>query len=103
MAAKRDKKSRVCNFEEFEKFKSMHDRLERLTSLTEFERLDLADDIRAFSSTYLRISFRPNGNFGLVAGGTLNQVGLYDRTSHLKNDSQPSGMKYVFRPFPSFL
>jgi len=34
----------------------------------------------------------PNGNFGLVAGGTLTQVQLYDRTSHLKSDAQPSGM-----------
>jgi prepilin-type N-terminal cleavage/methylation domain-containing protein/prepilin-type processing-associated H-X9-DG protein len=34
----------------------------------------------------------PNGNFGLVAGGTLGQVQLYDRTSHLKSDAQPSGM-----------
>lgn len=38
----------------------------------------------------------PNGNFGLVAGGTLNQVNLYDRTSHLKNDAQPYGMNVGF-------
>jgi len=38
----------------------------------------------------------PNGNFGLVAGGTLDQVSLYDRTSHLKNDAQPSGMNIGF-------
>lgn len=38
----------------------------------------------------------PNGNFGLVAGGTLGQVGLYDRTSHLKTDAQPSGMNIGF-------
>ncbi len=38
----------------------------------------------------------PNGNFGLVAGGTLNQVQLYDRTSHLKNHAQPSGMNIGF-------
>jgi len=33
-----------------------------------------------------------DSNFGLVAGGTLTQVQLYDRTSHLKSDAQPSGM-----------
>lgn len=38
----------------------------------------------------------PNGNFGMVPGGTLNQVQLYDRTSHLKNDAQPSGMNVSF-------
>ncbi len=38
----------------------------------------------------------PNGNFGMVAGGTLNQVQLYDRTSHLKSDSLPSGMNIGF-------
>lgn len=38
----------------------------------------------------------PSGNFGMVAGGTLGQVGLYDRTSHLKNDAQPSGMNVGF-------
>ncbi len=38
----------------------------------------------------------PNGNFGMVPGGTLGQVQLYDRTSHLKNDSQPSGMNIAF-------
>lgn len=38
----------------------------------------------------------PSGNFGLVAGGTLGQVSLYDRTSHLKNDAQPSGTNIGF-------
>ena len=38
----------------------------------------------------------PNGNFGLIAGGTLGQVSLYDRTSHLKNDAQPSGTNIGF-------
>jgi prepilin-type processing-associated H-X9-DG protein len=38
----------------------------------------------------------PNGNFGLVAGGTLDQVQLYDRTSHLKNDAEPTGMNIGF-------
>jgi len=38
----------------------------------------------------------PNGNFGLVVGGTLGQVQLYDRTSHLKNDAQPSGANIGF-------
>ncbi len=38
----------------------------------------------------------PNGNFGMVAGGTLGQVSLYDRTSHLKNDAQPTGMNIGF-------
>lgn len=33
----------------------------------------------------------PNGNFGLVAGGTLGQVQLYDRTSHLRSDAEPTG------------
>jgi prepilin-type N-terminal cleavage/methylation domain-containing protein/prepilin-type processing-associated H-X9-DG protein len=38
----------------------------------------------------------PNGNFGLVEGGTLGQVSLYDRTSHLKSDARPSGMNIGF-------
>ena len=38
----------------------------------------------------------PNGNFGMVAGGTLGQVQLYDTTSHLKNDAQPAGGNIVF-------
>ncbi len=38
----------------------------------------------------------PNGNFGMVVGGTLGQVQLYDRTSHLKNDSRPAGMNVGF-------
>jgi prepilin-type N-terminal cleavage/methylation domain-containing protein/prepilin-type processing-associated H-X9-DG protein len=38
----------------------------------------------------------PSGNFGTVAGGTLNQVGLYDRTSHLKDDAEPSGLNVGF-------
>ncbi len=38
----------------------------------------------------------PNGNFGLVAGGTLDQVQLYDRTSHLKSDDLPAGMNIGF-------
>jgi len=38
----------------------------------------------------------PNGNFGMVAGGTLNQVQLYDRTSHLKSDDLPTGMNIGF-------
>ncbi len=38
----------------------------------------------------------PNGNFGLVAGGTYDQVHLYDRTSHLKNDALPTGMNIGF-------
>lgn len=33
----------------------------------------------------------PNGNFAFVAGGMLGQHGLYDRTSHLKDDSEPLG------------
>jgi prepilin-type processing-associated H-X9-DG protein len=37
-----------------------------------------------------------NGNFGLMAGGTLNQVQLYDRTNHLKNFAQPSSMNVGF-------
>ena len=32
-----------------------------------------------------------NGNFGLIAGGTLGQVQLYDQSSHLKSDAQPLG------------
>lgn len=38
----------------------------------------------------------PNGNFGAVAGGTLGQVLLYDRTSHLRNDAEPTGMNIGF-------
>lgn len=38
----------------------------------------------------------PNGNFGTVAGGTLGQVNLYDRTSHLKSDAEPTGMNIGF-------
>jgi prepilin-type N-terminal cleavage/methylation domain-containing protein/prepilin-type processing-associated H-X9-DG protein len=38
----------------------------------------------------------PNGNFGMVAGGTLNQVHLYDTTSHLRNDAEPTGMNICF-------
>ncbi len=38
----------------------------------------------------------PNGNFGLVQGGTLGQVGLYDRTSHLKTDAEPTGSNIGF-------
>ncbi|MFC1652945.1 type II secretion system protein [Planctomycetota bacterium] len=30
----------------------------------------------------------PNGNFGRIPGSTLGQVQLYDRASHLKNDTQ---------------
>ena len=38
----------------------------------------------------------PNGNFGMVAGGTLGQVQLYDTSSHLKNDAEPAGGNIVF-------
>jgi prepilin-type processing-associated H-X9-DG protein len=38
----------------------------------------------------------PSGNFGMIAGGTLGQVQLYDRTSHLKNDAQAAGMNISF-------
>jgi len=38
----------------------------------------------------------PNGNFGMVAGGTLGQVQLYDTTSHLKSDAQPAGGNIAF-------
>lgn len=38
----------------------------------------------------------PDGNFGLVSGGTLSQVSLYDRTSHLKTDAQPLGANIGF-------
>ncbi len=38
----------------------------------------------------------PSGNFGMVQGGTFDQEGLYDRTSHLKNDAQPAGMNVGF-------
>lgn len=38
----------------------------------------------------------PDGNFGMVAGGSLNRASLYDSTSHLKTDTQPSGMNIGF-------
>jgi prepilin-type N-terminal cleavage/methylation domain-containing protein/prepilin-type processing-associated H-X9-DG protein len=38
----------------------------------------------------------PHGNFGMVQGGTLNQVQLYDRTSHLKSDARPAGMNIAY-------
>ncbi|HUV64379.1 MAG TPA: type II secretion system protein [Sedimentisphaerales bacterium] len=43
-----------------------------------------------------RTESKPDGNFGMVQGGSLNRAGLYDSTSHLKTDTQPSGMNIGF-------
>ena len=48
----------------------------------------------------------PNGNFAKVTGGMFSRYGIYDSTSHLKNEAEPTGANIgfvdghaIWRPF----
>ncbi len=80
--------------ERYDGIKASVDRLERKWLRTTLEKhgasRELVCDV-VLSALELRNDAFPNGNFAFVQGGMLGQHGLYDRTSHLKNDSLPLG------------